>query len=112
MRRSGGTRRRARRTAAQWRDLFERFEQSGQTRGKFCAAHGLALSTFDLWRRKLGATPTPTPVDEEHPEALFVELANSAQTQMSPTSSGPGAWEVELELGAGVVLRLRRTAPC
>ena len=76
MRRSGGTRRRARRTAAQWRDLFERFErferfeQSGQTRGQFCAAHGLALSTFDLWRRKLGATPTP--VDEEHPEALFV----------------------------------------
>ena len=110
MRRSGGTRRRARRTAAQWRDLFERFEQSGQTRGKFCAAHGLALSTFDLWRRKLGATPTP--VDEEHPEALFVELTSSARTQMSPTSSGPRAWEVELELGAGVVLRLRRTAPC
>ena len=59
MRRAGGTRHRARRTAAQWRKLIERFEQSGQTRGNFCAAHGLAVSTFDLLRRKLGATPTP-----------------------------------------------------
>ena len=33
--------------------LIERFDRSGQTRGNFCAAHGLALSTFDLWRRKL-----------------------------------------------------------
>ena len=76
--------------------------RGGQTRGKFCAAHGLALSTFDLWRRKLGATPVL--VDEGRPEPVFVELTNPAQTQMSPTSTGTDAWEVELELGAGVVL--------
>ena len=58
MRRASGTRHRARRTAAQWRKLIERFDRSGQTRGKFCAANGLALSTFDLWRRKLGETQT------------------------------------------------------
>ena len=110
MRRAGGTRHRARRTAAQWQKLIERFEGSGQTRGKFCAANGLALSTFDLWRRKLHATATA--VEEERPEALFVELTHSAQTQTSPISTGTGAWEVELELGAGVVLRLRRAAPC
>ena len=56
MNRAGGTRRQARRTAAQWRKLIERFDRSGQTRGDFCAANGLALSTFDLWRRKLGET--------------------------------------------------------
>ena len=49
MRRRRGTRR----TAAQWQDLVERSEREGQTRGRFCAAHGLALSTFALWRRKL-----------------------------------------------------------
>ena len=65
----------------------------------------MALSTFDLWRRKLGATPTS--VDEEHPEALFVELTNSAQTQMSPSSLGPGGWKVELELGAGYAKQMR-----
>ena len=110
MRRAGGTRHRARRSAAQWGKLIERFERSGQTRGKFCAANGLALSTFDLWRRKLGATPAT--VEEDHPAALFVELTNPAQTQTSPTSTGTGALEVELDLGGGVVLRLRRAAPC
>ena len=66
MRRTGGTRSRSRRTAAQWRKLIERFEGSGQTRGKLCSANGLALSTFDLWRRKLGETQAPA--DEAHPE--------------------------------------------
>ena len=110
MRRSGGTRRRERRSAAQWRKLIERFDRSGQTRGKFCAANGLALSTFDLWRRKLGETQVPA--DDEHRESLFVELTNATESAGSGTSQGTGAWEVELELGAGVVLRLRRAGPC
>ena len=110
MRRTGGTRRRTRRTAAQWRKLIERFDRSGQIRGNFCAANGLALSTFDLWRRKLGETQAPA--DEEHPEPLFVELTNATEPPGSRTAAGTGAWEVELELGAGVVLRLRRAVPC
>jgi len=111
MNRTGGTRRRARHTAAQWRKLIERFDRSGQTRGNFCAAHGLALSTFDLWRRKLGEAQAPA--DEAHPESLFVELTNATEPAgLSRTAVGAGAWEVELELGAGVVLRLRRAAPC
>ena len=110
MNRAGGTRRRARRTAAQWRKLIERFDRSGQTRGNFCTANGLALSTFDLWRRKLGEAQAPA--DEAHPESLFVELTNATESPGSRTAVGTGAWEVELELGAGVVLRLRRAAPC
>ena len=110
MRRASGTRHRARRTAAQWRKLIERFDRSGQSRGKFCAANGLALSTFDLWRRKLGETQAPA--DEAHPESLFVELTNATEPAGSRAPVEAGAWEVELELGAGVVLRLRRAAPC
>jgi len=111
MRRASGTRHRARRTAAQWRKLIERFDRSGQTRGNFCAANGLALSTFDLWRRKVGETQAPA--DEAHPESLFVELTNATEPAgPSRSAAGTGAWEVELELGAGVVLRLRRATPC
>ena len=110
MRRAGGTRRRTRRTAAQWRKLIERFDRSGQTRGTFCAAHGLALSTFDLWRRKLGETQAAA--DEAPPESLFVELTNAPEAAQSRIPTGASAWEVELELGAGVVLRLRRVVPC
>ena len=110
MRRTGGTRDRVRRTAAQWRKLVEQFERTGQTRGRFCAANGLAPSTFDRWRRKLSATPAP--VAEARPEPLFVEPTPPAPTQTSAASTGTEAWEAELELGAGVVLRLRRAAPC
>ena len=104
MKRTRGTRRAGRRNAAQWQELIERFEREGQTRTRFCAAHGLALSTFDLWRRKLRGASTAR---EPQPQALFVELSN-------PTVAQPctPAWEVELELGAGVVLRVRRAAPC
>ena len=110
MRRTRGKTNQTRRSAAQWQELVERFKRSGQTRGRFCAAHGLALSTFDLWRRKLRATPAA--MNEEHPDALFVELTNSAQTHAPLTSAGTDMWEVELDLGAGVVLRVRRAAPC
>ena len=110
MRRADGTRRRVRRTAAQWRKLIERFDRSGQTRGKFCAANGLAPSTFDLWRRKLGQTQAAA--DEAHRESLFVELTNTAEPAGSRTAAVTGAWEVELELDAGMVLRLRRVASC
>ena len=65
MRWASGRRHRARRTAAQWRKLVERFERPGQARGEFCAAQGLALSTFDMWRRKLGTAPA---VDAQPPK--------------------------------------------
>ena len=110
MKRASGTRHRVQRSAAQWRKLIERFDGSGQTRGKFCAANGLALSTFDLWRRKLGETQILA--DEAHRESLFVELTDANEPAGSRTTAGPDAWEVELELGAGVVLRLRRAASC
>ena len=91
-------RRGMRRTAAQWKELVEQFEREGHTRGRFCAAHGLALSTFDLWRSKLRGVPA---LREEVPEALFVELSDPPVSE-----TGAGSWE--LELGAGVVLRVRR----
>ena len=48
MKRRRGTRRVVRRTDAQWQELVEHFEQRGRSRKRFCAAHGVALSTFDL----------------------------------------------------------------
>ena len=105
MKQPGGVRHRARRNAAQWRELVDRYEREGRGREGFCAAHGLALSTlFDLWRRKLRGAPA---VREAEPKALFVELSNPAVP-----NPGAGFWEVELELGAGMVLRVRRAGRC
>ena len=51
-----GSRTLIRRSAEQWREIQQRFEHCSQTQAAFCAAEGLALSTFTLWRRKLDSS--------------------------------------------------------
>lgn len=46
-----------RRSAAQWRALVGAHETSGASRREFCALHGVAVSTFDWWRKRLSAEP-------------------------------------------------------
>jgi MoxR-like ATPase len=93
---------RIRRSPAQWRALFARFKQDEQTREQFCIEQGISLSSFDRWRTKLHKAPLAQAVIPEGP--MFVELTPETP---SPVTS---AWDVELQLGAGVFLRLRR--PC
>ena len=70
-----------------------------ETQVAFCAAEGLALSTFTLRRRKLGSSQE---VITNNDAAMFVALPDSN----IPVSTI--LWDVELQLGADVVLRLRR----
>ena len=104
--------RRARRGESQWRALVSAFAQSGTTRRAFCAQHALSLSTFDWWRKRLGAVPRADG-SRARADALFVELTASsgaAAAAVPVSHRSMPAWDVELELGAGVVLRVRRGA--
>jgi transposase-like protein len=98
-----GTHRRIRRSREQWQALVARFEESGQTLEQFCAEMDIGMSTLRRWCSRFRQRPAQsvprTPV--------FVELPAE---QKNGGSSAP-SWEVELQLGAEVVLRLRR-APC
>ncbi len=96
---------RVRRSIEEWRTINAQFEASGLSVQKFCAEQNLGLSTFSRWRQRLLRADADRQSPVESREALFLELDGA-----SPTDS-PSAWEVELELGPGVVLRLRR-APC
>jgi len=96
------TRSRICRSPAQWRVLFTQFEQSEQTRDQFCSEKGISLSSFDRWRTKLHQASSTQAMISKEP--VFVEL--TADTPSPPTV----AWDVELQLGAGVFLRVRR--PC
>ena len=99
-----------RRSASEWRALMQAFSHSGETRAQFCECHGLALSTFDRWYRQLHQeTPArvPKPSSSAEANALFVELAQEAK----PIAVVSANWDVELDLGSGVFLRLRR-GPC
>lgn len=84
---------RVRRSESEWRQLIAELERSGQSQAVFCRSRGVALGSLGNWRRRLRAA-MPNGAD-------FVEL-------MPAIDKGPGpGWEVELELGTGMVLRLR-----
>jgi len=95
---------RIRRSKDQWREVFARFEQSGQTIEQFCAQQGLALSTFSRWRQRLRSNSRKA--TQGSPEAVFVELSrgDAPCPVVSP-------WDVELQLGNGMFLRWRQS-PC
>jgi hypothetical protein len=95
-------RRRFRRNREQWRELVARFAQSGQSRKQFCAEQDLSVGSFTQWQRRLRE---PAPVGgNSADEAVFIELPRAEAGAAAP----PGPWELELQLGAGVVLRLKR----
>ena len=80
---------------AEWRRLMSDFEVWDGSQVSFCEARGLSLKTFQNWRRRLGLI---TRRGVGGPDG-FVALS---------VSSDPG-WDVELSLGDGVVLRVRRS---
>ena len=90
------------RTPDQWQAVFEQFEESGQTREQFCHEHNISLSSFSRWRTKLRKQRSSHPLSADFP--LFAELTSEVQTPVSP------GWDIELQLGKDVFLRLRR--PC
>jgi hypothetical protein len=91
-----------RRSQEQWRELLARFAQSGQSREQFCAEQDLSAGSFTQWQRKL-REPVPGEANVAE-ETVFIELPRSG-----PAEPPPGPWELELQLGAGLVLRLRRS---
>ena len=71
------------------------YEVSDLKQREFCEQHALGYSTFCYWRKQLRQ---PASV-ESHSEHLF-------ELPMLPVDECPD-WRVELDLGQGVVLRLK-----
>ena len=85
---------RTRRTAAEWRAIMARHEASGLTCEAFCAAEDIGRSAFWRWRRRLAAEDAQA----GNGGPVFVELSGA----------DAASWDAELDLGGGVVLRVRR----
>jgi len=86
----------------QWQTFIDQQAASGQTMVAFCAEHGLARSTFQRWKRRLRATPQPSA------QPLFTPLLDMGATAPSAPTPVDQAWDIELDLGDGVCLRIRR----
>lgn len=90
------------RTRSQWQALLGEFDTGGLTRTAFCKKHRIATSSFYRWQQLLAE-----PADGA---TGFIDVTEP----LSTTSAVPPAhhehdnhWQVELELGPGIVLRLR-----
>jgi hypothetical protein len=91
------------RTRRQWKALLNEFNDSGLTRSAFCKKHRIATSSLYRWQQLFteqsgGATDF---IDVTHPL--------SSTPLPPPAQARDNDWQVELELGAGIVLRLRTT---
>lgn len=75
---------------SKWRSLIRGWERSGETQVKYCRRQGIALATFQYWRKKL----------KEKGAGSFIELVPAV-------SEGRSNSEIELELPHGIILRIR-----
>ena len=88
-------RRHVRRSPSDWQQLIDGQERSGQSQRAFCAARALNVKSFQHWQRQLAAPSAAPP-------AAWLDLGSL------PERAAATGWDVALELGAGVCLRLRR----
>jgi len=95
----------AKRSTSEWRALVKAYHKRNCTQREFCSAHGVAVSTLDWWRRKLERASAK----QDSPSVAQRPIAPLEFIDITPPRIESPAWEVELELGQGVVLRLRRS---
>ena len=88
------------RSRTQWKSLVEKFNSSGLTKSAFCKHHGVTTSCFYRWQKILA---------EESAPANFIDITEPVASAVVPRSvpETHNHWQVELELGAGVILRMR-----
>ena len=93
--------RRPRRSATQWQQLVAEQAASELSAPVFCKQNDLPYASFIQWRRRFGPSKAAQP-SAPSPEAdRFIELT----TPPAPTDA-PDRWLIELDLGAGVRLRI------
>ena len=88
----------SRRSQDDWRQLMAEYEAGELTQRQFCEHHQLAYSTFCYWRKRLSAGAVRTEL-----AATSVPLIELPVLPMPEQTK----WRLELELGQGVVLRLK-----
>jgi len=97
--------------AQAWREVFRRFDGSGDSAVAFCKREGLNTSSFHRWRRRVATTTTmaaaaASTLQEPREAARQTAVANFIE--MGAVSEPAARLEVRLELGGGLVLQLVR----
>ena len=97
------TRKTIRRTAAQWQTLVAEQRRSGLSMAAFCRREKLTYQSFVAHARRASVAATDNRADADSALPDFVEIGVAG---LPSASSSP--WLVELDLGDGIQLRVRR----
>lgn len=90
---------RPRRSVQQWAELMARYEHSGMSVAEFCAKEGVVLTPSIAGERNCAVSARLVLPRTAAAVAPFVELLSGR--------TAAGGFDIELELGHGVVLRMR-----
>ena len=104
------TKRRVKRSAAMWRELFRRQTSSGLVTAEFCRREGINAGLFRRWRAALNEKksgsggsfkPQGSARAAEGSATSFIDLGGLG-------SAGTSRFDIRLELGGGIVLSIAR----
>ena len=84
--------RRVRRSQEEWQQLVDEQQRSSLSQRAFCQSKGISVASLQNWKRRL----------------LSREAGEWLELGQVSTATSPG-WDIELDLGHGVCLRLRRS---
>ena len=97
------------RSTTEWNRLIERQAESGLSQAGFCRSEAVPLSTFQYWKRRLRHEKRPEPTASEAP--LFTPLGELPPAEPADDEPvGEGSWTLDLDLGGGLRLTLRKVA--
>jgi len=84
------------RSESEWRKIIQDYTQSGLTQEAFCQQAGIPKSSFYKWHRRLKTASSARDT------AGFIDIRTLASVKKDKPT-----WDIELDLGNGVCLRLR-----
>ena len=90
---------------AYWRVHVEAWRASGQSRGEYCAAHGLSRKTFGWWAWRLDRQGRPAPADTA---AHFLPVESADVPGPDEAGTAPVEARIEIALPDGVTVRVGR----
>ena len=104
----GGQRRRL--SAAQWREVMQRFDGGFSTVEDFCAGEGVSAASFYRWRALLAQPARRRSTVSARRDMTPVRAAVAAPGFVDLGALGDSATvlELRLDLGGGIVLQLSR----
>jgi len=84
-----------------WEVLLAEYKVSALSQKAFCQRHQLSMSSFYQWKKKLSIEPVGDPdfID------ISTQLHDDSLNLVEPAK--PSGYQIELELGFGIILRVR-----